>query len=47
MRSLKISLWFIAIICTLSIGFVVAEDDEITLSKFGSKAGPTIKFLYW
>ncbi|XP_008553953.1 thioredoxin reductase-like selenoprotein T homolog CG3887 [Microplitis mediator] len=46
MRSLKISLWFIAIICTLSIGFVVAEDDEITLSKFGSKAGPTIKFLY-
>ncbi|KAK0179891.1 hypothetical protein PV327_005602 [Microctonus hyperodae] len=45
-KSMRISLCFLIVICAFGIRLVLAEDDEISLTKFGSKSGPTIKFFY-
>lgn len=46
-RSIKLGLFCLVIICALGTNIVSGDDDEVTLTKFGSNVGPTIKFFYW
>ncbi|XP_063972346.1 thioredoxin reductase-like selenoprotein T homolog CG3887 [Diachasmimorpha longicaudata] len=46
MGSLRVSLGVLVIICFIGAKVVVGDDEEISLTKFGSKTGPTIQFFY-
>ncbi|KAF7997026.1 hypothetical protein HCN44_005303 [Aphidius gifuensis] len=47
MISIKLSLCCLVIICALGCNVVSGDDDdEVTLTKFGTNIGPTIKFFY-